>query len=58
MRLNNKGFAASIILYSAVAVVLIVMLSILTIYATNTHNKTDQADDIKRNISKIELGNE
>lgn len=57
MKLNNKGFAASIILYSAVAVVLVVMLTILSIYATNVHNKTDQADDIKEKISKIELGN-
>lgn len=54
MKLNNKGFAASTILYSAIAVLILVLLLILSIYATNSHNKTTQADEIKENISKKE----
>ena len=54
MKLNNKGFAASTILYSAIAVVILVLLLILSISATNIHNKTTQADEIKEKISQKE----
>ncbi len=55
MKLNNKGFAASVILYSAIAVLVIILILILSIYATNTHNKTTQADFIKEKMADIEL---
>lgn len=50
MKLNNKGFAISIILYSIIAVIILVMLLILSIYATNLHNKMSLADTVKNNI--------
>lgn len=54
MKLNNKGFAASIILYSIVAVIVIVLIVILSVYATNVHNKTSLADEVKENIATYE----
>ena len=51
MKLNNKGFAASIILYSIIAVIIIVLILILAIYATNTHNKSSLGDTVKEKIS-------
>ena len=55
MKLNNKGFAASIILYSIVAVIVIVLILILSVYATNIRNKTTLSDEIKKNIAGIEV---
>ena len=54
MKLNNKGFAASIILYSIVAVIVIVLVVILSIYATNLRNKTNLSDKVKYNIAVYE----
>ena len=54
MKLNNKGFAVSIILYSMIAVITIVLLLIVSIYATNVHNKLTQADRVKEKISNIQ----
>lgn len=54
MKLNNKGFAASIILYSIVTVIVIVLVVILSVYATNLHNKTNLSDEIKENIAVYE----
>ncbi len=54
MKLNNKGFAASIILYSIVAVIVIVLVIILSVYATNIHNKTALSDQVKENIATYE----
>lgn len=54
MKLNNKGFAISIILYSMIAVITLVLLLIVSIYATNVHNKLSQADQIKQKISGLE----
>ena len=55
MKLNNKGFAASIILYSIVAVIVIVLVLIPSVYATNIRNKTTLSDEVKKNIAGIEL---
>lgn len=57
MKLNNKGFAISIILYSMIAVITLVLLLIVTIYATNVHNKLSQADRVKQKISGLETLN-
>ena len=54
MKLNNKGFAASIILYSLVAVVVTVLVTILAVYATNIRNKSSLSDDVKEKIATIE----
>ena len=54
MKLNNKGFAVSIILYSMIAVITIVLLLIVSIYATNVHNKLTQADRVKEKISNLQ----
>ena len=54
MKLNNKGFAASIILYSIVAIIVTVLILILSVYAMNIHNKTSLSDDVKENIGVLE----
>ncbi len=54
-RLNNKGFAVSVILYSIVTVILLILLMTVSIYATNVHNKSNQVDSIKEKISKLDL---
>ena len=53
MKLNNKGFAVSIILYSMIAVITIVLLLVLSIYSTNIHNKLTQAERIKEKLSNL-----
>ena len=55
MKLNNKGFAVSVILYSIVTVIILILLMTVSIYATNIRNKSNQADNIKENISNLEL---
>lgn len=57
-RLNNKGFAVSVILYSVITVILLILLMTVSINATNIHNKTTQVDQIKENISKLDLVDE
>lgn len=54
-KLNNKGFAVSIILYSIVAIILLIFTITISVYATNLHNKTSQVDNIKENLSKLDL---
>ena len=55
MKLNNKGFAVSIILYSITAVVVLVLLLILAVDASNVKNSSELADEIKENISGLEI---
>ncbi len=57
-KLNNKGFAVSIILYSIIAVILLILLMTVSIYATNINNKSKQVDHIKENLSELELVDE
>ncbi len=54
MKLNNKGFAASIILYSIVAIIVTVLILILSVYAINIHNKASLSDTVKENIGVLE----
>ena len=54
MKLNNKGFAASIILYSIVAVIVVVLVLILAVYATNVNNKNTLSDQGKMDIGTLE----
>ena len=54
-RLNNKGFAVSVILYSIVAVIILILLMAVSLNVTNIHNKSRQVDDIKEKISKLEI---
>ena len=51
MKLNNKGFAVSIILYSIIAVIILTLLLILVIYTTNIRTKMSLSDHIKEKIS-------
>ena len=57
-KLNNKGFAVSIILYSIIVVVLLRLLMTVSIYAANINNKAKQVDRIKENLSELELVDE
>ena len=51
MKLNNKGFAASIILYSIIAIIIVVLILILAINASNANNKTSLGDYVKEKIA-------
>lgn len=54
--LNNKGFAVSVILYSVSAVILVVLLLILSVTASNVHNTNNMSEQIKKEISELEMG--
>ena len=51
--LNNKGFAASIILYSIAAVVIVVLLLIVAVDRASVNNTGNMADDIKKQVSGL-----
>ena len=51
-KLNNKGFAISIILYSISAIIIAVLLLIIAVEATRVHNASNMANDIKEELSK------
>lgn len=51
LKLNNKGFAVSIILYTAVILIVLILFLILSIMATITKNKIDVVDNIKEEVS-------
>lgn len=53
--LNNKGFAVSVILYSISAIIIVVMFLILSVVASNVHNTSNMADEIKKEISGLEI---
>lgn len=53
MKLNNKGFAISIILYSISAVIILVLLLILAVERTNVNNTTNMSDKIKEELSGL-----
>lgn len=55
MKLNNKGFAVSIVLYSISAVVILVLLLILAVELSNAKNSSNLAEQIKENISGLSL---
>ena len=53
MRLNNKGFAVSIVLYSMAAIIVIILLLILGVNAANVHNQENTSDKTKEEVSNI-----
>lgn len=53
--LNNKGFAVSIILYSISTLVVIVLMLILAVEATNIRNTSNMSDKIKQEVSGLEV---
>lgn len=53
--LNNKGFAVSVILYSISAVIVVVLFLILSVTASNVHNTSNMSDEIKKEISGLEM---
>ena len=53
-KLNNKGFAVSVILYTSVALVVLILFIIVSILSTNNKNKTLISDSIKKDVSGIE----
>lgn len=55
MKLNKKGFAVSIVLYSISIVIVLVLLLILTVDLSNAKNSSNLADKIKENISGLSL---
>lgn len=55
MKLNNKGFAVSIVLYSISSIVIVVLLLILAVDAVNLRNATTLTDAVKENISGLDF---
>ncbi|MDD6224362.1 MAG: hypothetical protein PUB18_05110 [bacterium] len=53
-KLNNKGFAVSVILYTAVTLVILILLLILSILSTNTKVNDTIVDNIKEKVSSFE----
>ena len=51
--LNNRGFAVSVILYSSVTLVVLILFLIISILSTNLTNKKLIVDDIKKSVSGI-----
>ena len=56
MKLNNKGFAVSIVLYSVSAIIIVVLLLILVVDATTVHNVSNQGNKIKEELSGLHYG--
>lgn len=52
--LNNKGFAVSAILYTAVTLVILILVLIISILSTVWKSKSLIVDDIKKDVSGIE----
>lgn len=55
MKLNNKGFAVSIILYSISAIIITILLLIIAVEASRVHNVSDMATEIKKEISGLNI---
>ena len=53
MKLNNKGFAASIVLYSISTIIIVILMLILAIDASNVRNSSNMAEDIKEQVSGL-----
>lgn len=54
-KLNNKGFAVSIILYSISAIIITILLLIIAIETTRVQNVNNMTDKIKQEISNFEI---
>ena len=57
-KLNNKGFAVSVILYSIAAVIIIVLLLIVSVNSANVHNTLNMSEKIKEDVSDKLPGNQ
>ena len=55
MKLNNKGFAISVVLYSIVIIILLTLTTILGIYTINVKNKQTQANEVKNELKNYDL---
>lgn len=53
-KINNKGFAASVVLYAAVTLVALILFLILSVLSTSLNNKNLIVDDIKKEVSGSE----
>ena len=53
MKLNNKGFAVSIILYSISAVIVLILILILAVDKANVRNEINMSDKIKEELSGL-----
>lgn len=51
MKLNNKGFAISVLLYSIATIAMVVFLLIISVNASNVRNTFDLSSVIKRQVS-------
>lgn len=54
MKLNNKGFAVSVILYSITAILVLVLFLILGLNSVNNRNKDSMSDAIKEQLSGLD----
>ena len=52
-KLNNKGFAVSIILYSISAIIITVLLLIIAVEAVRVRNVNNMINEIKQEISNL-----
>lgn len=52
-KLNNKGFAVSIILYSISAIIITVLLLIIAVEAARVQNVSNMINEIKQEISNL-----
>ena len=52
MKLNNKGFAASTILYGSLTITLVLLLMILTIMKSNNEMNRNMAKQVENQLNK------
>ncbi len=52
-KLNQKGFAVSIILYTAATIVVLVLLLILSLLSANNRNTNSIVDSVKEHVSGV-----
>ncbi len=52
-KLNNRGFAASVVLYGASTIIILIMILILSILSTGENNVSRMVDTIKKEASGV-----
>lgn len=52
-RINNRGFAVSVLLYASATIVALVLILILSVLSTNNKNTLDLADMVKEQVSGV-----
>ena len=53
LKLNNKGFAVSIILYAAIAIIAVVLLLVLAVISASSNSEDDLVNKVKEEASGI-----